>query len=42
MTGDTSDLKALLAHVAQGRNLSENEAEAAFDIIMSGDAMPVI
>src|SRR5271155_553283 len=40
MTGDTADLKALLAHVAQGRTLSEREAEAAFDIIMSGDATP--
>src|ERR1700757_3354658 len=40
MTGDTADLKALLAHVAQGRSLSESEAEAAFDIIMSGDATP--
>jgi len=40
MTGDTADLKPLLAHVAQGRSLSESEAEAAFDIIMSGDATP--
>src|SRR5947209_12021133 len=40
MTGDTGDLKALLAHAAQGRSLSESEAEAAFDIIMSGDATP--
>src|SRR5215468_10139191 len=40
MTGATDDLKALLAHVAQGRGLSESEAEAAFDIIMSGDATP--
>jgi anthranilate phosphoribosyltransferase len=40
MTGDTADLKALLAHVAQGHSLSEGEAEAAFDIIMSGDATP--
>jgi len=40
MTGATNDLKALLAHVAQGRSLSESEAEAAFDIIMSGDATP--
>jgi anthranilate phosphoribosyltransferase len=40
MTGDTADLRALLAHVAQGRSLSEGEAEAAFDIIMSGDATP--
>jgi anthranilate phosphoribosyltransferase len=35
--GGTS-LKALLAHVAQGRGLSESDAEAAFDIIMSGNA----
>jgi anthranilate phosphoribosyltransferase len=40
MTGDAGDLKVLLAHVAQGRSLSEGEAEAAFDIIMSGDATP--
>src|SRR5271167_1372197 len=40
MTGNTADLKALLAHVAQGRTLGEGEAEAAFDIIMSGDATP--
>src|SRR5258708_15795295 len=40
MTGDTGDLKLFLAHVAQGRSLSESEAEAAFDIIMSGDATP--
>src|SRR6267154_682533 len=32
------DLKPLLAEVASGRALSEGEAEAAFDIIMSGDA----
>ena len=35
-----SDLKALLALVAQGRSLNESEAEAAFEIIMSGDATP--
>src|SRR6516164_6765627 len=40
MTGATDDLRALLAHVAEGRSLSESEAEAAFDIIMSGDATP--
>src|SRR5690242_10411577 len=40
MNGDTADLKALLSQVAQGRRLSEGEAEAAFDIIMSGDATP--
>ena len=37
---DTADLKPLLAHVAQGRSLSESQAEAAFEIIMSGDATP--
>ena len=40
MTGETSDLKPLLAQVAQGRSLSEAQAEAAFDIIMSGNATP--
>jgi anthranilate phosphoribosyltransferase len=34
------DLKPLLAEVASGRPLSENEAEAAFEIIMSGEATP--
>jgi anthranilate phosphoribosyltransferase len=36
----TSDLKSLLALVALGRSLSENEAESAFDMIMSGAATP--
>src|SRR5215831_6672729 len=40
MTGNGSDLKSPLAHVAQGGSLSESEAEAAFDIIMSGNATP--
>src|SRR5499427_8397104 len=40
MTGDGSDLKSLLAQVAQGHSLSESEAEGAFDIIMSGNATP--
>ena len=40
MTGDVSDFKSLLAHVGQGKSLSESEAEAAFDIIMSGNATP--
>ena len=35
-----TDLRPLLAQVAAGRTLSESEAEAAFDIIMSGDATP--
>ena len=34
------DLKSMLAKVADGISLSENEAEQAFDIIMSGDATP--
>src|SRR6266699_763323 len=34
------DLKPLLAEVAARRSLSESEAEAAFDIIMSGNATP--
>ncbi len=36
----TDDLRSLLALVASGRSLAEAEAEAAFDIIMSGDATP--
>src|ERR1700692_217957 len=35
-----TDLKPLLALVAPGRSLSESDAEAAFDIIMSGNATP--
>jgi anthranilate phosphoribosyltransferase len=35
-----TDLKPLLARVAAGGALSESEAEAAFDIIMSGNATP--
>lgn len=33
-------MKAVLNKLAQGAKLSENEAENAFDIIMSGDATP--
>jgi anthranilate phosphoribosyltransferase len=40
MTGDIGDLRPLLAHVAQGKSLSEAQAETAFDIIMSGNASP--
>lgn len=40
MTAEMPDLKELIARVAQGRRLSESEAEAAFDIIMSGNATP--
>ena len=35
-----SDLKPLIAAVAGGRSLDENEAAQAFDILMSGDATP--
>jgi anthranilate phosphoribosyltransferase len=34
------DLRPLIAQVAAGRALSESEAEAAFEIIMSGNATP--
>lgn len=40
MTGDMTDLKALLARVADGVALTAAEAEQAFDIIMSGNATP--
>jgi anthranilate phosphoribosyltransferase len=39
-TAAVNDLKPLLAKVSAGSTLSESEAEAAFDIIMSGDATP--
>jgi anthranilate phosphoribosyltransferase len=35
-----SDLKPVLARLAGGATLSEAEAEAAFDVIMSGEATP--
>ena len=40
MIDGMGDLKSLLAQVAQGQSLSETQAEAAFDIIMSGNATP--
>jgi anthranilate phosphoribosyltransferase len=40
MSVPINDLKPLLAAVAAGRRLSESEAEAAFEIIMSGNATP--
>lgn len=40
MTGDMTDLKGLIAHVANGQALSVEEAEQAFDIIMTGNATP--
>src|SRR5579862_5992569 len=38
MSDSATDLRPLLARVAAGQRLSESEAEAAFDIIMSGNA----
>lgn len=40
MTGDVSDLKQFIGLVADGQSLDQKQAEAAFDIIMSGDATP--
>jgi anthranilate phosphoribosyltransferase len=40
MTEAAPDFRALLAKVATGRQLSEAEAAAAFDAMMSGDATP--
>ena len=40
MSGDIQDMKSLIGHVATGASLSEEQAEAAFDIIMSGNATP--
>ncbi len=37
---ELADMKALLGIVAKGETLSEEQAEAAFNIIMSGDATP--
>jgi anthranilate phosphoribosyltransferase len=38
--GSTELIKALLARVGNGETLSEEDAQSAFDIIMSGDATP--
>ncbi len=40
MGGDLTDIKQLIAKVADGGSLSQAEAERAFDIMMSGDATP--
>jgi anthranilate phosphoribosyltransferase len=40
MTADMTQLRALLAVVAEGRTLSQDEARLAFDIMMSGNATP--
>ena len=36
----SDDLKPVLARLAAGETLTDDEAEAAFDIIMSGEATP--
>ena len=40
MSAGTGDLKPVLARLALGQSLSEAEAEAAFGIIMAGEATP--
>jgi anthranilate phosphoribosyltransferase len=40
MSGAASDFKMLLAKLATGEHLSEADAAAAFDVMMSGDATP--
>ena len=40
MSAPTGDLKPVLARLATGESLSEAEAEAAFGIIMAGEATP--
>lgn len=40
MSGDMTQLKALIGKVAEGRALSEEEAREGFDIMMSGNATP--
>jgi anthranilate phosphoribosyltransferase len=40
MSADFGDFKRLLGKVATGAALTESEAEAAFDIIMAGNATP--
>ena len=40
MTPDARDLKPVLARLAAGEQLGQSDAEAAFEIIMSGDATP--
>ena len=40
MTSDLNDLKPILAIVADGETLTREQADTAFDTIMSGDATP--
>ncbi len=36
----SANLKPFLARLAAGETLSDDQAEAAFDVIMSGEATP--
>ena len=40
MTGDLMDLKALIARAGDGHALTRDQAQQAFEIMMSGDATP--
>jgi anthranilate phosphoribosyltransferase len=40
MSGDMGDLKTLIGRLATGERLTQADAEAAFDIMMSGNATP--
>ena len=40
MTADMTQLKALIAIAAEGRSLTEEQAQLGFDIMMSGNATP--
>lgn len=40
MARNMSDFKKFIVHVADGNTLSADDAQAAFDIVMSGDATP--
>ncbi len=40
MSGETGDFKRLIALVADGASLSRQQAEEAFEVIMSGEATP--
>ncbi|MCZ6609445.1 MAG: anthranilate phosphoribosyltransferase [Alphaproteobacteria bacterium] len=40
MNGETGDFKRLIALVADGASLSRQQAEEAFEVIMSGEATP--
>ena len=40
MAADTTDFRTLLSYAASGGRLTEEQAEAAFGIMMSGDATP--